>query len=72
MTYAEAITLRDALEAALLSGGGLASVQIGDRTVTYQSASAARSALNQINRDILAFERRSANVNPSVVTPRWR
>ena len=72
MTYAEALTMRDALEAQLLAGAGLASVQIGDRTITYQTQAQARSALNQLNRDILSYERRSANINPTVSTPRWR
>lgn len=72
MTYADAVALRDALEAALLSGAGVSSVQIGDRTVTYQSASAARSALSQLNRDIAAYERGASNINPHVSTPRWR
>lgn len=72
MTYAEAIALRDAIEANLLAGAGIASVQIGDRQITYKSAQGARELLSQLNRDIAAYENRQVNRNPSVVTPRWR
>ena len=72
MTYAEAITLRGALEDALLSGAGMTSVQIGDRSITYQTAGQAQKALAEVNRSIVAYERRASNLNPSVVRPTWR
>lgn len=72
MTYAEALAIRAKLEASLLEGGGVHSVTLGDHTVTYQSERAARAALSQVNRDILAYERRTSNINPSRVRPRWR
>ena len=72
MNITQATALRDALEEALLSGAGVASVQVGDRTVTYQTPAQAKSALAQINRDIAAYARRVSGVNPSVSRPRWR
>ena len=71
MTYAEAVTLRSALEAPLLSGAGMTSVQIGDRSITYQTAGQAQKALAEVNRSILAYERRQANLNPSISRPSW-
>lgn len=72
MTYAEAIAIRDAIEDSLLSGAGIQSVQIGDRQITYSSEMDARRMLNQLNRDILAYERRQSNINPEIRTPRWK
>lgn len=71
MTYAEAVALRDAINAALLSGAGVSSLQVGDRTITYESPADARRMLNQLNRDIAAYNNKAANRNPSRVTPRW-
>ena len=72
MTYAEALELRSELESALSSGAGVASVSMGDRTITYKSADGMRQALAQINRDIAAYQRRASNANPSVSRARWR
>jgi len=72
MTYAELVTLRGALEDALTSGAGAASVQIGDRQITYAGITDVRRALAQVNRDIAAYDNRAANRNPHISTPRWR
>lgn len=70
MTYAEAVAYRSTLEAAFAAGE--LSVSIGDRSVTYKNSEALRVALNQINRDIAAYENRLANRNPGISRPRWR
>lgn len=54
----------------MLSGAGIISVQIGDRQVTYGKGDV-EGILNQLNRDIAAFERRASNVNPEIRTPKW-
>jgi len=72
MDIAAAISLRDALEASILSGAGVVSIQHGDRTVTYETTAQATAALNKLNRDILAYQRRQSGVNPNVSRPRWR
>ena len=71
MTYAEALTLRAQLEAALRTGAGIASLQIGDRQVVY-SKEKATNLLAQINRDILTYERRASNINPEIRRPQWK
>lgn len=71
MTYAEALTLRANLEAALTAGGAYSVIQIGDRQVTYSSFRA-RELLAEVNRDIAAYENRSAGRNPTVKVAKWR
>lgn len=71
MTYADAITLQAALEAALLSGGGTRSVTIGDRTISYSSTAEIRNALAEVNRNIQAFTRRANGQNPHWSRPKW-
>ena len=70
MTYAEAKAIRSAIEASLLSGAGVSSIQIGDRQVTYNPLRAAE-LLAQLNRDIAAYERKASNLNPHVKIPDW-
>lgn len=71
MTYADAITLRDALEAALLSGAGARTVIVGDRTISYNSAADVRQALAEVNRSIAVYNRRSAGQNPNASRAKW-
>ena len=71
MTYAEALTLRAALESAQLSGAGVVSVQIGDRQVQYSNGTEARRVLNLLNRDIAAYENRRRGRNPHVSRATW-
>jgi len=70
MTYAELITLRDAIEDAMVSGAGISSIQIGDRSITYNPVRA-EQMLARVNRDITAYERRSRGVNPHVSRVKW-
>jgi len=72
MDIAAALSLRDELEASLLSGAGVVSIQLGDRTITYETTAQATAALSKLNRDILAYQRRNAGVNPNTSRPRWR
>lgn len=71
MTYAEAVALRDAIEAKLLEGAGVSLIQIGDRQVTYNPFRA-EETLARLNRDIAAHERRQSGLNPSISRARFR
>ena len=70
MTYAEAISTRSAIEAAILAGAGVAQVSIGDRSITYRAESF-RSMLAMLNRDIDEYERRSRNRNANTQRVKW-
>jgi hypothetical protein len=74
MTYAEALTLKAAIEAALLTSAtsGVVSVSHNNRSTTYASKAEARAALAEINRSIQTYKRKSAGQNPQWRTPRWR
>ena len=72
MTYTEAVALRTAIEASLLSGAGTKSVTIGDRTITYSDRAEMQNMLAQLNRDIENYDRRTAGQDPSWKRPRWR
>ena len=70
MTYAEALVLRPKLEAAIAAGQ--LSVSHNARSLTYKSNADIRLALNQVNRDILNYQRDNAGqTNPGVKTPAW-
>lgn len=74
MTYAEAVSLKAAIEAALLtsSTAGAVSVSHGDRSITYSSKADARAALAELNRSIQTYSRKSRNRNPEWRSPIWR
>jgi len=70
MTYAEAVTYRASLEAAVANGR--LSVTRGSNSVTFASGADLRAALNQVIRDITDYERKTAGqTNPGVRTPTW-
>lgn len=71
MTYAQALTLRDSLEASLLSGAGVHSATIGDKSVTF-GTDRAKVLLSQLNRDIQAYKYRASNLNPRKSQAIWR
>ena len=74
MTYAEALVLRPKLEAAIAAGQLSVSSASADnaRSLTYKSNADIRLALNQVNRDILNYQRDNAGqTNPGVKTPAW-
>ena len=74
MTYVEAIALKAAIEAALLtaSTSGAVSVTHNGRSITYANRQQASANLAELNRSIQAYSRRSANRNPHVQSPIWR
>lgn len=74
MTYAEAISLKAAIETALLtaSTAGAVYVSHGDRAITYSSKNDAAGALAEINRSIQRYSRKSKNQNPDWRSPTWR
>lgn len=74
MTYAEAITLKQAIEAALLtsSASGAVTVSHGSRSITYSSQEDAMATLGALNRDIATYNRRKKNQNPYARTARWQ
>lgn len=68
MTYAELIEYRDKLQAAQLESGGVASVSMGDRTITYTSPAQLQGALNQVNRAIARHGQKAAGLAPGIRT----
>ena len=74
MTYAEAVSLKSAIEAALLtsSTAGAVNVSHGDRSITYSSQSHAQTALAELNRSIQTYSRKKKNRNPDWRSPIWR
>lgn len=69
MTYAELLTARDNLEAALITyGGGTTQVQVADQSVTYASAGAMQGTLNRINRAIARHNQQAAGQTPGMRT----
>jgi len=73
MTYAEAVSLKSAIETALLtaSTAGAVNVSHGDRSITYNSPAAARGILAELNRNIQRYSRKSKNQNPDWRSPKW-
>lgn len=70
MTYADALTLRTSLEAAL--AGGTLSVTLNGRSITYRTTDELRATLNGVIRDINRYERDAAGqTNPGIKTPKW-
>jgi len=74
MTYAEAVSLKSAIETALLtaSTAGAVSVSHGDRSIVYGSPKEARTMIAELNRSIQVYNRKSKNRNPHWTSPIWR
>jgi len=70
-SYAEVVALRDALWDSLLNGGGATSITIGDRQISYGSTDDMFNHINQLNRTIQVYDRRTASRNPYTIKAKW-
>lgn len=71
MTYTEAVELQAKLEAALVTGTSVLTVSTAGDSVTYKSTQQIQNALAQVNRSIIAYQRRASRVNPYWSRPKW-
>ena len=72
MTHQELLDLQDALETALLTGSSTLQVQIGDRSVRYNTLEDINKALALVNRSLCRYNRSTSGAKyPGITTPRF-